>query len=222
MDRKLVLIEGLPGSGKTTTAEYLATQLNDSGNPSQWFSEAAQDNPITLSMEDIQAPDFRYRILQQWRAFAQRNVEREVSTVIESSFWQYTALCMVYTEHMDEEVLLFNKLISTEIGPLSPALIYLDHDDANTAMNRVIDARGSGWVDNVLKIHMEAAWFKSRGLSGLDGFMQFWEPWSRLCDGLFRSFEFSKLRIKNPHDDWKASYGRIHKFLDLNRDTKAP
>ena len=159
MDRMLVLIEGLPGSGKTTTAEYLATQMNDSGNPSQWFSEAAQDNPITLSMGDIQAPDFRYRILQQWRAFAQSSAGSDIVTVIESTFWQYTALCMVYTLHLDEEVLLFNKLISTEIRPLSPALIYLDHVDANTGMKRVIDARGQGWVDNVLKIHMEAPWF---------------------------------------------------------------
>ena len=46
IETKLVLIEGPPGSGKTTTAQRLAAEISNSGMACQCLLEWSTDSPI--------------------------------------------------------------------------------------------------------------------------------------------------------------------------------
>src|SRR5262249_56519431 len=50
--RRLVLIEGMIGSGKSTTAERLAARLIESGATAHAFNEGADDNPVRTRSVD--------------------------------------------------------------------------------------------------------------------------------------------------------------------------
>jgi len=61
---RLILIEGMIGSGKTTTARYLADWLSRHGEDVRAFDEGAADHPIRtrrvdelLAGEDVRAFD---------------------------------------------------------------------------------------------------------------------------------------------------------------------
>ena len=43
---RLILVEGMPGAGKTTTAKQLAEWLPQQGIPARCYPEMADDNPI--------------------------------------------------------------------------------------------------------------------------------------------------------------------------------
>jgi thymidylate kinase len=44
--RQLVFVEGIPGIGKSTTAEKLSGYLEENGCPTRWYHEMADNNPI--------------------------------------------------------------------------------------------------------------------------------------------------------------------------------
>jgi hypothetical protein len=68
---KLVLVEGLPGSGKSTTAQFLARQLRLAGHPASWHHEGETPHPVLRRPADspMWAGYFADR-LERWREFA--------------------------------------------------------------------------------------------------------------------------------------------------------
>ena len=45
---RLVLFEGIPGSGKSTTGQFLARQLMDQGILARWWYEEEAGHPVWL------------------------------------------------------------------------------------------------------------------------------------------------------------------------------
>jgi DNA polymerase III delta prime subunit len=46
MDARIILVEGFPGCGKSTTAQWLARQFRAAGPPAEWFYEGQRPHPM--------------------------------------------------------------------------------------------------------------------------------------------------------------------------------
>ena len=98
IETKLILIEGPPGSGKTTTAQYLAADISNSGKACQCFLEWSTDNPIAIGddshLGQAAASSIAREadVLQQWQQFAQARQSEDLVTVMESRFWQTSVM----------------------------------------------------------------------------------------------------------------------------------
>lgn len=71
INTRLIIVEGLPGSGKSTTAAMVAAELEARGRNVICVDEGAADHPADVG--DYDFPDFaseRATILDTWRAFA--------------------------------------------------------------------------------------------------------------------------------------------------------
>ena len=94
IDTKLILIEGIPGSGKSTIALNLANAISTRRIKCQCYLEWAEDNPIFIgNMEDlseiISSSKLREQnVLQQWQNFTQKARQQVTVNIIESRFWQ--------------------------------------------------------------------------------------------------------------------------------------
>jgi thymidylate kinase len=84
-DSKLILIEGLAGSGKTTTTEHLASILQYQGVECQYFSEDADPHPIPCLEYEIEG--LTPKMVSLWKAFVKQAVNKPVVTIIESRLW---------------------------------------------------------------------------------------------------------------------------------------
>jgi tRNA uridine 5-carbamoylmethylation protein Kti12 len=63
---KLILIEGLPGAGKTTTAIHLGTDLQEQGLSCRWYLEKDEPHPIAC-LEFFQAWQIvAQKLFQDW------------------------------------------------------------------------------------------------------------------------------------------------------------
>ena len=76
IDTQLILIEGLPGSGKSTTAENLASEIKNHGKRCHCFLEWAENHPIFIGYHEDMAeiisssPLREPALVEKWEAFS--------------------------------------------------------------------------------------------------------------------------------------------------------
>ena len=121
---KLILIEGLPGSGKSTTARNLAAAIRDLGFRCHDYQEWASDHPIEIgrldNMAEVMASS-RVReqhVLQQWDRFAIQAQHQDTITILEARFWQTTLLYMYLAGHPKSAVLESQRRVISCISAL--------------------------------------------------------------------------------------------------------
>lgn len=211
---QLILIEGLPGSGKSTTASYLGQFLQNSSIPCNWYLE--DDHPHPIPCLDLEIKGLSQKMIPLWQEFAQRAAREPGMTVLESRLWQNTALYMLMSEVNLAEIVDFNLQAGVALSPLSPALIYLDQPDVAAALRRMASTRGKAWVDAALRETLDYPWFASRGIHDFEGWLTFFVAWHEVAERLFHDWPHPKTRILDPQEDWAEAYKKMSGFLQFD------
>src|SRR5690349_504231 len=217
IETKLILIEGPPGSGKSTTAQKLANEISISGKGCQCFLEWSPKHPIQIGADSrlgeiiTTSIDRESALLQQWGKFVQRQQAQELVTIIESRFWQTSLMLMYAAGHSIEDVLKSNQCVVTVIQELKPVLIYFAVDSPREFAKRTIqiknkewqlDGHHSSWAKHIFEAFDSQKWFTDRGLTGPDGMFAFLEEWASISEALYDRLPFPKIKISNPHHEW--------------------
>ena len=230
IETRLVLIEGPPGSGKSTTAQNLTTDIANSRQACQCFLEWSPDNPIAIG-DDLHLGQAiassitrEGDVLRQWKRFVQARHTDEQVTVMESRFWQTSAMLMYAAGHPIDSVLESNQRISEAIQGLNPVLIYFAIDDLRALAARTIRIKDAewqraghpgSWAQHIFEAFDSQKWFTDRGLTGLTGMFAFLEEWAAVTEVLYERLTFPKVRIGNPHQDWTLAMQHMRRFLGL-------
>jgi tRNA uridine 5-carbamoylmethylation protein Kti12 len=210
---KLILIEGLPGSGKTTTTVYLGQLLQGRGIACRWHLEEDQTHPIPC--DDVQIKHLTEKMVPRWQAFVEAAVRDPAVSIIESRLWQNTALFMYMSTYPAEDVVRYHQHVWQVLEPLAPVLLYLYQDNTDAALRRNYALRGEQWVEEMLQSTSTYAWFQSRGRADFDDWVRFFVEWGQVAECLYADWPYRKTRMLNPHDDWPAAYQQMAAFLQL-------
>ncbi len=173
MITNLIIVEGLPGSGKSTTAAMIAEELKKKGKKIVCVDEGAEEHPADYA--DYDFPDFeteRMRILEKWRSFTQK---ADPDTI-------YVFNCIFLQNPMCETMMRFGMDGAASLGyiseileitrPLHPVIIYIDLPDVRGTIERVIHQRGNDWLNAVIDYHVSQGYGKQNGLSGYEGYLK--------------------------------------------------
>ncbi|MBN1299349.1 MAG: hypothetical protein JW997_06665 [Actinobacteria bacterium] len=131
IDSKLILIEGVPCSGKSTIAEKLAKDISYNGIKCECYLEWSKDSPVFIgNVEDLSEiistiGSRKKRILKDWINFTKNTKQLETVDIIESHFWQTEAMYLYLSGHFEYEIFKRNKKVVSVISELNPILIYL-------------------------------------------------------------------------------------------------
>jgi hypothetical protein len=213
LDSRLILVEGFPGAGKSTTTEYIGSILQQSGMACRWFLE--DDDPHPIACLDFEIKGLTQKMVPLWTRLSQQAMQDPAVTVIESRLWQNTALFMYMSECGLEEIFEFNRQVCQVLTPLSPVLVYLDQEDVEAALRRLYAIRGEKWMDQVLETTTQYAWFQSRSRKDFAAWVDFFKEWQDVAGRLFADWSTPKIKIQNPHDDWERAYNQLHAFLQI-------
>ncbi len=171
-DTKLIIVEGLPATGKSTTAARIAAELTRLGKPVVCVDEGAPNHPADY--DDYGFPDFeteRRLILDKWRSFV-RHAGRETVYVFNCIFLQNPMCETMMRFDMDVEASrAYIAQIAEIIRPMDPVILYLSLPEVRAPIDRVLCERGEGWQNAVIGYHTEQGYGKARGLTGYDGYI---------------------------------------------------
>ena len=168
----MILIEGFPGAGKSTTAQFLARLLARRGERARWIYEGEVPNPLVPRAPAAgyesweQFVDFRVR---RWRAFAAAAGDHDVTIIPESALLQLPVFTML-RRNVDAAIIvgLVDRLVEA-VAPLRPTLVYLARRDPEASLRALGKSRGLSWLLHHAGSSDGYAFTQALGLSGFDG-----------------------------------------------------
>lgn len=173
MKTNLIIVEGLPGSGKSTTAAFIAEELQKNGKQVVCVDEGVKEHPADYAEYDF--PDFgteRKKILDKWRSFVE-GCDKDTIYVFNCVYLQNPMCETMMRFGMDEESSKgYIAEITKVIKPLNPIIIYIDELDVKAAIDSVLGERGTDWLDAVIDYHVSQGYGKKNNLSGYEGYIK--------------------------------------------------
>ncbi len=213
---QVVFIEGLFGSGKSTTAELLERELGADGRQVVSWYEFAEGHPIPIDPggveEEVIAPDPIARVEAKWDVA--KLLAGSGTLVLESRLFQHAAM---YPLLADQPVSAIKGLLSrlyTRLVPLKPRLVFFSHGDIAARVESVCAApEDRSWLDWASALATRLPWASHRGLQGEAGWRAFMLCWGELLEELAADCPFEKLVLRDAWRDRPASVKEILSFL---------
>ena len=211
---RLILVEGMIGSGKTTTAERLGDWLSGRGEDVRAFDEGAADHPIRTRRVDelLGAPapgDPDAYSASQWRRLAERCLRDGHTVILESIFLQNSVMPAFIDGAPAATVTEICAEIQRQAAPAEPFLVYLRPTDIAAAIARVHRARGEPWSSRNLAFVENSPWARRRNLRGRDAVVRLYQAWEPVVSQLYDRYPFGKLMVPDPQHDWPAALQTI-------------
>jgi len=211
---RLILVEGMIGAGKTTTAGHLADWLSRRGEDVRAFDEGDADHPIrTRRVDELLATpapgDPGAYSAGQWRRLAERCLRDEQTVILESVFLQNSVMPAFIDGAPVAAVTDICAEIQRQAAPAEPFLVYLRPTDIAAAIARVHEARGEPWSSRNVAYVQDCPWARRRNLRGRDAVVRLYQAWDPVVSELFDRYPFPKLMVPDPHHDWPASLRAI-------------
>lgn len=203
MSARLWLLEGLPGSGKTTAARRLHARCTGRGLPARWWLEEARDHPVLPADLRRRSADAAYDdlCLSAFKAF----VARESGVLIlEGSAFQSAVRFMFANDWSPVRIGDYLVAWQAAVAAAAPRLILFHVRDPRTHFTRLVEqVRGPEWLAKVTAYVERTPVARARGWAGPEGFLAFWSAYQDLCLEHAATLEFP-IQIFEPWSETAA------------------
>jgi thymidylate kinase len=220
---RLIFVEGIMGSGKSTTARWLARLFRRAGIPARPVPEA-HPHPTNVFRTlphwkqpwlDLTAEELMTHSYANWQAFVSRAASNPHIFVFDGQLFHgdFTSLFLMNFPAQVLQQYVHTILQLTQ--SLHPMIIYCYQTDVGQALDRIGAQRGQGWVDYQVTWKVPSPYGQQRGLAGVDGWKQLYEDYRQLTDMCFQTLAIPKIAIETGAGEWSSYQTRIRTFLDL-------
>jgi len=210
---KLIIVEGLTGSGKSIMAHFIARQLEYNGIPASWVHEGEEPHPILMDVESS-IESFMAEMRKKWAAYVTQVGLSQVK-VVEASFFNNLIEYLLAYNVDRPQIIQYGDELQSIIEPLNPTLIYLVHKDVARSLERNFKDRGEGFMNYVIQYATDTPLAKRRGWQGYEGMLMFWHELVAVMDELFQRYHIRKLKIDNSAGNWDDCNRQVLECLSI-------
>lgn len=213
LNTKLIIIDGIPGSGKSTTGQRIKDRMDALGIPNRFYHEMEDNHPLRVydkiyeSLADPEeAEEFISKVERLFSRFVQdRNALEEV-TIIESWLFQDTISFAYNTGMAHERILGFAASLQEILSEMKPVLIYYYQVEVERNWRWICEVRGPAFAHDRCGLYTDED-FKQAGIM--------WGSNQEFVHGIVQKWEIPKLIIKNENYLWDQYVRSVMNFLDI-------
>ena len=222
IERRLVIVEGIVGSGKSTTISFIGTSLEKANRRARQIPEATMPHPTRVFGElahlyqpwlDVTRAELAEQSLSKWRSFVDSARAFDTVQILDGQLFHGDLTNLFLMEAGWATIAEYSQAVDEIIHPLNPLLIYLYQEDVERALRVIAAQRGDAWVKYQVDWKLQAPYSRRRGLDGLKGLIALYKDYQELTDELYARLDLDKLAIENSQQDWPVYYQRISREL---------
>lgn len=215
---RLVLVEGVPFTGKSTTSEYIATQLKLNGYPVHWVSEGMlfqHHFPYVIDVGDRKQPFSEAVLRAEWSTFVE-TVQASTTMFVVDSALSYAAIDPFLNEDWPVEAIYAAvRQIADLCAPLYPHVIHLTGDVEHLVPASIAE-RGAGWQEQLIQQAEATPYQQARGRFGVAGATQLMYDSQVLVGAILARTGWPTLTLDVTGADRPTHRRAILAFLGLN------
>jgi len=227
INTKLIFVDGISGSGKSTTAHYLARQLEKNGIKVKWFYEQEKDHPLQgmEKRDDETDKQFTTRFLKdypnEWEKLINSIKDEEVVYIIESFLFQDIIFDPLFNDFDKETIKQFIHKLCSLVACVNPVVIHYYQADVDKAMRENWQRRGDEWKNWLVGREGKSPFCVNRNISGEAGTIEFWRGISELGREIFSELTCTKIEFENSAHDWENYRSQVLNLLEIEKIVEA-
>lgn len=221
----LVIIEGIMGSGKSTTMRFVAKALEDAGRTALAVHERTDPHPVRATDElqhwfepwrESTGEQLARRALSRWRSFVEEVRLGAAVPVLDGQLFHGDLTNLFLMEASFDEIAAYCESLTQLIGPLRPLVVYLRQESVERAVRTVCAERGEAWVKYQVDWKLKGPYAVRRNLVGLEGLIALYQDYRLMTDALFERLTLDKVVIENSERDWARYNQQVLERLGLD------
>lgn len=209
MKKRFILIEGIPGSGKSTFARFLSNQFQRNGHSCRLYLETTFDHPIIETSVNEEPSIFMESYPSRWIDFLNALPQEDI-IVIEAAFLQNPIVQLLHKEADRDLIHAVIKKVGHLLSEQDSTLIYFYQKDTQAAIQNMIEGRGG--QDYLLQLHEkygQEPYFLIRHEQGTDSYLSLFQEYSMIANEIVLQGLIPTERIENS----AAEYGLYQKQI---------
>jgi hypothetical protein len=221
MQTKLVLVEGVSFTGKSTLSEYAALQLRLNGHAVEWVPEGLMWKeyfPRILAALDQAQPISEELLWEEWSAFVKALKSAPAIFVVDAAISYAAVYPLLAEDRPYEAILAIVTRIAELCAPLHPRVIHLMGDQEQLARASIVE-RGDRWQKQLVDQSDAAPYQKARGRSGVEGAIAFLNEEQELMDVVLEAGGWQPLTLdvtSTDREDREANRRAMLSFLGIS------
>lgn len=229
---KLIFAEGLPGTGKSTTASAIASKLKSEHLQVNLWLETDMDHPLNVGgdlhpagfttgealFQRYKPDNFVEESLNRWQAFVHKARQVEAINVLDSFPYQNSVRILLQMDASFDFIAEYAASVESVIMPLQPVLIYFNQPNVDhyfKHMDEVRTQRGKQWTDYVIDLITNCPYAQARNLQGYEGVLTFIRAYKQLLDALLQRCGIERLILEDCAGNWDDCYRKMSAFLKI-------
>lgn len=106
MDNKLILVECLPGTGKSTIAQYVWLEAKKNNINIEFISERQINHPVETEYNefDVDVEKYIEESLVSWSTLTEKTLTEDKILILDGSFIQHQVNCLIFADETIESI----------------------------------------------------------------------------------------------------------------------
>lgn len=219
VNTRLISVDGIPGSGKSTTSRSIHDRLVASGIDSLWFHELSADHPIHRHEVHPDDPneymDFH---LDLWTSFLQNSKTNKTVFVFDCTLLQYLTAGLMFFDVQESSIQKHFIETINIIRTLNPVIVYLYNPSVRNTLSWITAKRGDEFSRRFIAGWKSCKYWTRLGLDGFDGMVTFFEDQQEVAMECMERSAVNKIIIDRTNHNFVEDDATITEFIGLRTE----